>query len=227
MQMMNEPMRLEPETFPEERPTLTMVDVAYEAILSGIVTHRFNGGQVLQEAKLAATLNLSRTPVREALGRLEGEGLLQRDGRVLTVRSVTVKDYLEVLHLRRLLETEAVTLATGQVDEDVLIGLRQRVAALTDPKAITPADHWQLDDEIHLSIARACGNEHLVQLIVELRRKTRLFNLKKVPSRFFPGRDEHLVLLDAMIAGDAAAAAQAMRTHIDNVKKAILEAIAM
>ncbi|MGV3651646.1 MAG: GntR family transcriptional regulator [Devosia sp.] len=226
MTTIEEPARPEP-VFPEERPSLTMVDVAYEAILSGIVTHRFLGGQVLQEAKLAATLNLSRTPVREALGRLEGEGLLQRDGRVLTVRSVTIKDYLEVLHLRRLLETEATTLATGNIEPEVLLALRARVAGLTDPKAITPADHWQLDDDIHLTIASGSGNGHLVQLIVDLRRMTRLFNLKKVPGRFFPGRDEHLELLDALLAADAPRAAAAMRTHIENVKKGILEALAL
>ena len=224
--MIEEPARQDP-LFPEERPSLTMVDVAYEAILSGIVTHRFLGGQVLQEAKLAATLNLSRTPVREALGRLEGEGLLQRDGRVLTVRSVTIKDYLEVLHLRRLLETEAATLAAGNLEAEALLALRARVAALTDPKAITPADHWQLDEDIHLTIARGSGNDHLVQLIIDLRRMTRLFNLKKVPGRFFPGRDEHLELIDALLAGDAPRAAEAMRSHIDNVKKGILEALAL
>lgn len=218
---------MQPAEWPElDRSGLTMVDIAYESILSGIVTHRYAGGQVLQEARLAATLNLSRTPVREALGRLEGEGLLLRDGRVLTVRSVTIKDYLEVLQLRRLLEGEAAMLAAGQVAEEDLVRLRGAVEGLTDPRAVTPDEHWRLDDDIHLTIAQASGNEQLARLIVDLRRKTRLFNLKKIPSRFEPGRLEHLELLDALRDGDAPRAAVAMRTHIENVKKAILEVIA-
>lgn len=204
---------------------LTMVDIAYEAIVSGIVTRRFAGGEILQEARIAQSLGLSRTPVREALGRLEGEGLLVRSGRVLMVRSVTVKEYLEALYMRRLVETEAVVLACGAIPLEELQALRARVAALTDPKIVSPEAHWQIDDDIHQTIANASGNDLMAQLIADLRLKTRLFNLKKVPNRFEPGRDEHLRIIDALIVHDKDEAREAMLVHLDNVKKGILSVI--
>jgi DNA-binding GntR family transcriptional regulator len=204
---------------------LTMVDIAYESIVSGIVTRRYAGGEILQEAKLALALGLSRTPVREALGRLEGEGLLTRSGRVLMVRSVTVKEYLEALALRRLLEGEAIALACGGVSPEVLVDLKTRVTALRDPKDISADQHWQLDDDIHLTIARSSGNDLMASMIADLRLKTRLFNLKKVPDRFLPGRDEHLAILDALISQNKDDARAAMLNHLDNVKKGILGAL--
>lgn len=212
-------------TYPDNGPPLTMVDIAYESIISGIVTRRFAGGDILQEAKIAQSLGLSRTPVREALGRLEGEGLLTRNGRTLMVRSVTVKDYLEALYVRRLIESEAVALACESIPLEELQSLRERVVGLTDPKSVSPEDHWKIDDDIHQTIANFSGNDLIARMIADLRLKTRLFNLKKVPNRFVPGRDEHLNIIDALIAHDKDAAREAMLLHLDNVKKGILSVI--
>lgn len=204
---------------------VTMVDIAYESIMSGIVTHRYAGGDILQEAKIAQTLGLSRTPVREALGRLEGEGLLTRRGRVIMVRNVTVKEYLEALALRRMLESEAIVLACGSIPIDVLIALRERVLALQDPTSISPEDHWQLDDDIHQTIARSSGNDLMANVIADLRLKTRLFNLKKVPNRFLPGREEHLAIIESLFKQRPEEARVAMLQHLDNVKSGILGAL--
>jgi len=209
----------------QEQIQLTMVDIAYESIMSGIVTRRYAGGDILQEAKIAQQLGLSRTPVREALGRLEGEGLLTRSGRVLMVRSVTVKEYLEALALRRMLESEAVALACGAISVEVLTDLKARVLALRDPSSISAEDHWQLDDDIHLTIAHASGNELMASVIADLRLKTRLFNLKKVPNRFEPGREEHLTILDSLLEQRPEDARAAMVRHLENVKKGILGAL--
>ena len=201
---------------------VSLVDFAYERIVAGIIAHRYAGGEVLQEARLAQTLGLSRTPVREALGRLEGEGLLVRSGRTLLVRAVTVKDYLEALQVRRLVETEAIALGYNAIPIDVLEDLRARVVALVAPRAISADEHWQLDNDIHQTIANASGNDLLAQLIADLRLKTRLFNLQKVANRFEPRREEHLRIIDALIARDREGARQAMPEHLDNVKNTIL-----
>lgn len=204
---------------------VTMVDIAYESIMSGIVTRRFAGGDILQEAKIAQALGLSRTPVREALGRLEGEGLLTRSGRVLMVRNVTVKEYLEALALRRMLESEAIVLACGSIPVEVLNELKERVEELRDPASISAEDHWQLDDDIHLTIARSSGNDLMANMIADLRLKTRLFNLKKVPNRFVPGREEHLAIIDSLLQQQPEEARAAMLRHLDNVKNGILGAL--
>lgn len=203
----------------------SLVDQAYEEVLGKILGRSLPAGEIVQESRIAAALGLSRTPVREALGRLEGEGLLVRQGRVLTVRRLALHEYLEVLQLRRLIESEAAFLACSAIDEAELISLRSRVEAMSDRSAVTAAEHWALDDAIHLSIARASGNALLGRLVLDLRRQTALFDLRRVPGRFEPGRVEHLAILDALLARDAAAARDRMRTHIENVKLSIVSHI--
>ena len=206
----------------EAQSTGSLVDMAYGQVLSQILDWNLPSGEVVQESRIAASLGLSRTPVREALGRLEGEGLLVRQGRILTVRRVAFNEYLDVLHLRRLIETEAAYLACGVIPDAELKALRLRVNEMDDPSAVTPTEHWALDDDIHLVIAKASGNEMLARLVLDLRRRTRLFDLKRIPSRFQPGRTEHLAIIDALLAGDATGARDGMRAHLENVKLSIL-----
>ena len=80
-----------------------------------LLSGELGGGAIVQDRRLAERLGLSRTPVREALGRLEGEGLLRREGRVLIVNAVSVEDIMEILAVRRVVEAEAVRLATGRL----------------------------------------------------------------------------------------------------------------
>jgi DNA-binding GntR family transcriptional regulator len=201
----------------------TMVDVAYESILNDVLSGRHRGGDLLQENRLAEGLGLSRTPVREALGRLEGEGLLIRRGRVLMVRRISVKEFLDILQVRLLVEPEAAAIAGRTIDKDLVRRLRTAVATM--PTDVTPDAHWAIDDEIHLGVARATENDLLLQLVRDLRRRTRLFDLKKIPERFEPGRQEHLRLLDALIVGDEALAREHMRLHLENAKGGILDHI--
>jgi len=211
----------------EDRPSLleaTAVTAAYSAFLDLILMRKLTLGPVLQEVRLAAILRVSRTPLREALRRLEGEGLVGRNGgRSLIVRSISVRDYIEALHVRRLLETEAAYLAAGRIDCDLIAELCERVQAMMETGAPTPGDHCTLDDDIHGAIAEACGNDLLAANVQTLRRKTHLFNLKRMPNRFLPGCREHLVILDAIGQGDSQAAREAMAAHLDNVKASILK----
>jgi DNA-binding GntR family transcriptional regulator len=139
------------------------------------------------------------------------------------VRRVAIDEYLDVLHLRRLVETEAAYLACGIITKTELLDLRRRVEAMDDPSAITAAEHWALDDDIHLTIARGSGNQLLSKLVLSLRRRTRMFDLVRLPHRFEPGRAEHLAILDALIKGDGEAARECMRVHLENVKLSILK----
>ncbi len=88
------------------------------------------GGTIIQDRKLAEQLGLSRTPVREALGRLAGEGYLRRDGRLLTVQGVSVEDVMEILATRRALEGETARLAAG------------RLPPANSPESAPPSRAW-------------------------------------------------------------------------------------
>ena len=201
----------------------TRSDAAYDHILEAILSGAFPGGTALTERRLGEDLGLSRTPVREALGRLEAEGFVMRRGRASVVRTISVQEFLEILHLRRLLEVEAIGLACGSFASAKLARLRRMVEQADDPSAIAPDEHRALDDELHGEIAHHSGSKLLADTIMQLRQRTRMFNLRRIPERFVPGRLEHLVILDALDAGDPGAARSAMAIHLDNVKAAIID----
>lgn len=213
--------------FATPSPDPTAASAAYNAVLDRILTRELTPGTVLHEVRLAETLGVSRTPLREALRRLEGEGLVGRNGgRSLVVQSITVREYIEALHVRRLLESEAAFLAAERIDRDLVAGLRARISAMMQSGEPTPSDHWTLDDDVHGALARASGNDLLAAIVQALRRKTRLFNLKRMPNRFLPGCREHLTILDALDRRDGARARAAMAAHLDNVKASILDKLA-
>jgi DNA-binding GntR family transcriptional regulator len=202
--------------------------VAYEQILDALVAGKLPGGSIIQERLLARLLNLSRTPVREAISRLEGEGLLQRiSPRVMMVNRVTVSEVLEILAVRRLLEVEAVGLATGHMTEEETAGLIGRVEALLAAQTVTAEAYHLLDDDIHEGIARAGGNQTLRAIVVDLRRKTAMFDLRRVPERFRPSCEEHLAILRAIRMGDSAAAQTEIARHIGNVRQSILRRLSV
>ena len=94
----------------------SLSDQAYERLLDMLLAGELAAGDILQERRLAEALAISRTPVREALSRLESDGLLTRlRGRLLTVRQFTAAEFMDALNVRKLLELEAASLAAGHV----------------------------------------------------------------------------------------------------------------
>jgi DNA-binding GntR family transcriptional regulator len=184
------------------------------------------GGTVVQDRKLAEQLGLSRTPVREALGRLAGEGYLRRDKRILTVQSVSFEEVMEILATRRLIEGETARLAAGRITPLRLADLRAAIEGMVDPREVSHDRHWTLDDLVHLSIAEASGNRMMARLVKDLRERTRMFGLSRIPRRFDPGKAEHLAIIAALEQGDGGAAARAMTVHIDNARQGILDLLA-
>ena len=201
----------------------TLGDETYLRLRKMILDGVLKPGAAIQENALAKTLKVSRTPVREALGRLASEELITRQsGQPPTVRGVSLQDYIEILHMRRLLEVEAAGLAARKPDMTALARLRADVEGLiaTDD----PADerHMTIDDNVHSSIAEMSGSGLLQRTIQDLRLKTRIFDLGGIPNRFLSSCQEHLVLLDAIASGDTDAARASMTVHIDNVRESIL-----
>jgi DNA-binding GntR family transcriptional regulator len=202
----------------------SLSDHAYERLLDMILSGELAGGTILQERRLAEALNISRTPTREALARLESEGLITRQfGRLLTVRELTVHEFIEILNVRMLLEVEAARLAAGNVSKERAREVRTAVLGLMNAEAPTVAQHWAVDDMVHGLVAEASGNHMLIALIRDLRRRTHMFDLRRIPTRFETSCREHLALVDAVEAGDADAARKVATTHIENVKLSIID----
>ena len=198
---------------------------AYEAVLDLALSGTLRPGEVVQERRLATSLSLSRTPLRVALNRLEGEGLLVRlSDRALAVRNVGKGEFLETLAVRRLLEVEAARLAAGRVPSETLRSLIAQVQSElrhgTDPQEET-----QLDDLIHRTIADFTGNNMLAATIINLRRHRHLFDARRMFNRQKESAGEHLQILNALLSSDGAQAAAAMERHLDAVRASLLAGI--
>jgi DNA-binding GntR family transcriptional regulator len=206
------------ETFPPAAQSLSVH--AYNRVSELIRRRKLKGGEVIVEARLAEMLKLSRTPLREALQRLEGEGLVVKvANRSFMVRHVDLTEYLQCLKVRELLEPEAAALAVGRVPEDLIAAVRDEIAALEDlPNQHTDA-HWVSDDNLHNLFVDNCGNQVLAKMVRGLRVSTRLFEIAGLSARVVPDRKEHRAILEALMAGDPRKTRKAMAAHIRSLAR--------
>ncbi|WP_210484815.1 GntR family transcriptional regulator [Microvirga antarctica] len=203
--------------------TSTRGQVAYQRLRELILDGSFPAGTPLQETMLAARIGVSRTPIREALAQLISEGLVSRvSGLTPVVRRLSVEDFVEILHLRRLLEVEAAGRAAGSGQSGDLRAIRERLVSFLAGEQPTTEDHIAIDDRLHTTIAELSGSKLLTQFVQDLRLRTKVFDKGRLPGRFVPGCQEHIAIIDAVLAADAPAAEAAMRRHIDNVRESIM-----
>src|SRR5690606_6112141 len=173
---------------------------------------------------MAERLKASRTPIREALGRLEAERLVHKQpNRGVTVSPFSTETFVEILNIRQLLEGEAAWLAAGRIPEDRLEAARAALQALAGNPHPTLAEIWETDDLLHGEIANTSGNRLLVDLIRDLRRRTHVFNAYRNALTPKYSVEQNTLLLDALAKGDRDQARATMIDHINTVKLAIIE----
>ncbi len=194
----------------------------YERLRDLILSGALPVDSSLQEKRLAEQLGVSRTPVREAVTRLVADGLVVRIGGLTpVVRRLSVDDFVEILHVRRLLEVEAAGRAAEAGGSAELAAIRARIEGFRR-EAPTPDIHVAVDDMLHTAIAELAGSRLLADLVKGLRQRTRIFDMGQLPERFAPGIAEHIAVLDAVEARDPEAARAAMRAHLENVLAGVI-----
>ncbi|HEY6640945.1 GntR family transcriptional regulator [Povalibacter sp.] len=205
-------------------PGDTLEQAAYEMLMRKIMDRSLVGGAVIQERKMADAFGISRTPMRRALAKLEGEGLLIRlTDRLLSVKLVSLQECLDAMAVRLLIEPEAARLATGRIPAPKLEELKSQLGDLTTTKNPSRDMHWALDDNLHTAIAQYSGNKAILDTVAQLRRTTRMFEEMAVPQpTWSPGTEEHLKIIKAMQRGDPGKAAEAMRVHLVVSRKNVL-----
>lgn len=201
----------------------SLADETYRALLEEILSAQLAGGVVIQERRLAARLGVSRSPMRDALGRLEGQGLLVRNGKsMLTVRVITLKDYLNSLTMRLLVEPTAAALACPEIAESKLAELAAMLRAIEDDPDPDPAMIWRFDDALHQGLGEASGNPFMAETIVQMRRYTTIFERQRRLAQRKPGLEDHREILAALAARDPEAARQSMAQHLEKVRQRVL-----
>ncbi|SEP79428.1 DNA-binding transcriptional regulator, GntR family [Devosia sp. YR412] len=205
-----------------DRPNLT--EQVYEQLIDILIRGELQPGDVIVERKMAERLNASRTPVREALGRLEAEGLVYKQpSRGVTVSPFSTEAFVELLNVRQLLEAEAARLAAGRIPQEKMDAIRAALQDLGKQAKPSLSDIWDVDDMLHGAVADAAGNTLLAGMIRDLRRRTHVFNAYRNPISPKFGVEENTSLLDAIASGDQQRAHDAMAEHIESVRVAIID----
>jgi DNA-binding GntR family transcriptional regulator len=190
---------------------------AYALILHAIDIGTYRPGDRLVESELADRFGVSRTPIREALQRLETQSLLARDGRSLIVASLDHNQMAELYVVRRELEGLAARLAAKHATDEEVRVLRKMVeedAALVDNPAALARANRRFHRQIHL----ASHNRYLVQQLDLVYRSMALMATTSLAAagRGRAALDEHQRIVDAIAAGDGDAAYTALKDHISN-----------
>ncbi|WP_038204499.1 GntR family transcriptional regulator [Xenophilus azovorans] len=182
-------------------------------------------GSFLDEAALCARLQISRTPLREALKVLTAEGLLRHEPRRgCFVAEVTDKDLDDIFPVIALLEGrcafEAARNATD-AELDALEAMHQRLARCAKARRIN--DYYAANYAIHEAIIAMADNRWLAQVIGDLRKILKLARLQtlQVPGRLEQSLSEHLAVFAALKARDSEGADAAMRTHLQRQREAL------
>lgn len=208
-------------------PETLLSERVYHQLLDMILRRDLPLGSVLHERRISEMLNVSRTPAREALNRLETEGIVVREaGRALVLRGLSTRELIEALNVRRLLEGEAAFHAAGKIPAADLDAIDEAIHALLAKTAPRPDEDWAIDNLLHGAIAEHSGNALLARMIADLRLKTHMFNVERIPERFRIGHGEHLGIVAALRRGDQAQSRHLVETHIENVKKSIIALLA-
>jgi DNA-binding GntR family transcriptional regulator len=196
----------------------SLADLVYNRLLDGILSGTLCCGTHLNVADIGRELQVSPSPVREALLRLATEGLVANNtNRRATVISFSEHEVVEIFQVRELLETGAARLAAKRVRDTDVQAMRAAadacVALASDPDR--KKEMLDLDNRFHVLVAEASGNRSLVEEIVRVSRRVRIMQLLRLDhATMRTGYEEHLAVVTALEKRDGDAAAAAMTAHI-------------
>ncbi len=208
---------------------LPLRDVVFNTLRQAILTGELKPGERLMEIHLANKLGVSRTPIREAIRKLELEGLVTMiPRRGAEVAQITEKSMNDVLEVRRAMDVLCVELACERISEEELVKLREacehfeQMTKTQDVKKIALADV-----ALHDIILQATGNRRLIQLVNNLSEQMYRYRYEYIKdfSQHENLVEEHRIIYESLVNKDKETASEAAKTHIDNQKKAIINRI--
>jgi DNA-binding GntR family transcriptional regulator len=200
----------------EQGDSGTTAEAVYRALRHGIVHGQLAPGERLRSDALANELRVSRTPVREALRKLEAEGLVEHSGSRLVVRALSEQDLTELFYVREALEGMAARLAAENATPSEIAEIRELLDDMETVRRRGALEMLRrLTGEFHQLVSRASHNNRLVRALTTL-----LDNVRKIQTStlFGEGRaeqalQEHRQLLAAITAGDGERAELLARAH--------------
>ena len=203
---------------PLERTNVRLAEFVYRQVFDAIIAGRLPPGQRVVQELIAAEMDVSRTPVREALLRLEAEGILESSGRGgFAVRSIPVDEARSLYELRAAVEGYAAKMVAERGDSEAIESIRKAVSG-TAAGASSVESGYELNREVHRSIVVASGNSMFVEAVDSIWGRSQAFlmyaKLHAADLRFLDAEPTHEAVLAAIESGDGVAAQAAMVGHI-------------
>jgi DNA-binding GntR family transcriptional regulator len=195
---------------------------AYHILKERLINCIYEPGSFLNEAQLAIDLGLSRTPVREAINRLESEGFVKvMPKKGIYVSDIQLSDVLQIFQARIEIEPVALRMAAPHLPEEELLAFRK---AFTNDVPDIP-NAFRLDTAMHLFIIEHCGNRYIIDMmhnVFDYNTKVVIASKQNLV-QIHDARVEHLDIINTLIDKDVDKAVNLMRTHVETCRRAALD----
>lgn len=203
---------------------------AYNYIKEKILTGEYKPGQDISEEELRQEMGISRTPIREAIMRLETENLIfifPRKG--IFVSSITPKMIKNVFQIRLMIEPQIISIVGKNLSKEWLVSMKDKFDTVSEQMTEEAAIQYfvNLDKEFHFYLVNACDNQYLINVMNNIfdqnqRMRYQTFNFD---GRDIASKNEHIAIIDALIDQDIEKAEALMIEHINNSEEVSLKYI--
>ena len=207
-----------------EHKSISLADQVFEHLETDILSGKYQKGEILTESKLSLELGVSRTPIREALRRLEQEHLIEEAPKGVIVVGISDKDLADIFEIRAALEGKAAYLAAQNYTEEQMNIVREALEfqefylGKQDPDRIK-----SMDSRFHETIYKMSGSTIFYDVLMPLHKKILKYRKASVSdsSRAAASVAEHRAIYQALLARDAQLAERLISEHLDNAYKHI------
>ena len=209
-----------------EHKTISLADQVFEHIETDILSGKYQKGENLTESKLSQELGVSRTPIREALRRLEQEHLIEEAPKGMVVVGIGEKDLADIFEIRAALEGKAAALAAKNYTDEQMNIIREALEfqefylGKQDPDRIK-----SMDSRFHETIYKMSGSTIFYDVLMPLHKKILKYRKASVTdsSRAAASVAEHRAIYEALLAGDAKLAEKLTCEHLSNAYNHIVK----
>ena len=208
-----------------QHKTVSLADQVFEHLETDILSGKYARGEILTESKLSAELGVSRTPIREALRRLEQEHIIEESGKGSVVIGISENDLVDIFLIREKLECMAASLAAERCTEEQLAELKETLEFQEFYLSKQDAEHIKLmDNKFHKTLYRLTGSMTFYDTLVPLHKKVQKYRRASVESksRAVASVDEHRKIFEAIAEKNGELAAKYAKEHVENAYNHIM-----
>ena len=208
--------------------TGSLADMVFDKLETSILSGEYSAGEILTELSLSQQLNVSRTPVREAIRRLQQENLVKEVGKGVKVVGVSISDLEDIFEIRSRVEGLAAKKCAEKITQKQISELEEIVELQEFYTAKKIADSIKnADTEFHKKIYEVCGSEIYSSMLSDLHKRVQKFRKISVENsgRAINAQKEHREIFEAIKAKNGELAEKLTVQHITNAKESIMKSI--